>query len=163
MRIVPAGREHIPLIRKIVDETWPPTYGSIISGTQINYMIDLFYSNAALEKQFRSGHQFLLAMEEEQALGFAGFEFNNEPHTAKLHKLYVLPNTQGKGIGHVLLDAVVNAAIAAKQSSLILNVNRHNKAFDFYEQHGFRILKEEDIDIGSGYFMNDYVMIKQLD
>jgi ribosomal protein S18 acetylase RimI-like enzyme len=37
-------------------------------------------------------------------------------------------------------------------------VNRHNRALHFYEKQGFKIIREEDIDIGSGYFMNDYVM-----
>ena len=160
--VLPATKEHIPLIQKIVDDTWPATYGSIISTAQISYMIDLFYSNAALEKQFASGHRFLLAVEDDQALGFAGFELDVEPQIAKLHKLYVLPNTQGKGIGILLSDSVINAATDANQASLILNVNRHNKAFVFYQKQGFSVLKEEDIDIGSGYFMNDYVMIKQL-
>ena len=45
---------------------------------------------------------------------------------------------------------------------LQLNVNRHNTAKSFYEKLGFAVIKEEDIDIGSGYFMNDYIMEKRL-
>ena len=45
---------------------------------------------------------------------------------------------------------------------LELNVNRHNDAFHFYTKLGFSISKEEDNDIGEGYFMNDYVMEKVL-
>jgi len=37
-------------------------------------------------------------------------------------------------------------------------VNRQNNAKNFYEKLGFVVIKEEDIDIGNGYFMNDYVM-----
>ena len=32
----------------------------------------------------------------------------------------------------------------------------------FYEKLGFQIIKEEDVDIGNGYFMNDYIMEKLL-
>ena len=39
-----------------------------------------------------------------------------------------------------------------------LNVNRYNKALYFYEKHGFTIAQEVDIEIGEGYFMNDYIM-----
>ena len=46
--------------------------------------------------------------------------------------------------------------------SLQLNVNRNNKAKEFYERQGFAVIKEEDIDIGNGYLMNDYVMEKVL-
>jgi len=41
---------------------------------------------------------------------------------------------------------------------LLLQVNRDNNANGFYEKHGFTILKEIDLAIGNGYFMNDYVM-----
>jgi ribosomal protein S18 acetylase RimI-like enzyme len=44
---------------------------------------------------------------------------------------------------------------------LTLQVNRFNKAVSFYRNLGFKIIDEQDFDIGNGYFMNDYVM--QLD
>jgi len=47
-------------------------------------------------------------------------------------------------------------------SSLQLNVNRNNNAKVFYEKIGFAVIKEEDIDIGNGYLMNDYVMEKKV-
>ena len=44
-------------------------------------------------------------------------------------------------------------------NALDLNVNRYNySAQSFYEKFGFKVLKEEDIHIGGGYFMNDYVL-----
>jgi len=53
---------------------------------------------------------------------------------------------------------VVNSVKGMSATSLTLNVNRHNKARFFYEKYGFVIIGEEDIDIGEGYFMNDYIM-----
>ena len=47
-------------------------------------------------------------------------------------------------------------------SYFILNVNRYNKATDFYIKLGFEISYEEDIDIGNGFLMEDYVMKKRL-
>jgi ribosomal protein S18 acetylase RimI-like enzyme len=47
-------------------------------------------------------------------------------------------------------------------TALRLNVNRHNTAKSFYEKLGFIITGTEDADIGNGFFMNDYVMEKQL-
>jgi hypothetical protein len=41
---------------------------------------------------------------------------------------------------------------------LRLNVNRYNKARQFYERMGFAVVREEDVPIGNNYFMNDYVM-----
>ncbi len=84
------------------------------------------------------------------------------PQTYKLHKIYVLPSQQGKGSGKFIIDQLTNAMKIKGASALQLNVNRNNPAKSFYEKIGFAVIKEEDIDIGSGYFMNDYVMEKKL-
>ena len=70
-------------------------------------------------------------------------------------KLYIDPGQQGKGIGKILLDHVLTDIKPKGAGNLELNVNRHNKARQFYEKIGFVITK---VDIGKGYFMNDYVM-----
>jgi hypothetical protein len=41
---------------------------------------------------------------------------------------------------------------------VFLNVNKYNKAQYFYSKLGFAIIKEEVIDIGNDYVMDDYVM-----
>ena len=60
------------------------------------------------------------------------------------------------------MDEIEKTIIQRGAVSLLLNVNRQNKAKFFYEKLGFTVIKEEDIDIGNGYFMNDYVMEKRL-
>ncbi len=158
MMIYETSIEDIPLIRSIAVRTWPAAYGTILSHGQIAYMLDLFYGTEALEQQFLTGHRFLLFSEGDAVLGFAGYEMNYEPQIAKLHKLYVLPEAQGMRAGNLLLEAVKSAARAQEQLQVILNVNRFNQAKEFYEKNGFAVLREEDIDIGNGYFMNDYIM-----
>jgi ribosomal protein S18 acetylase RimI-like enzyme len=69
-----------------------------------------------------------------------------------------LPKQQGKSFGKILLNEVISYCRAKGGKSIILNVNRHNKARFFYEKCSFRIIKEVDISIGDDYFMNDYVM-----
>jgi len=58
-----------------------------------------------------------------------------------------------------MMDYLVNELRNKNATALDLNVNRYNgKAQSFYERYGFRVIKVEDIDIGGGYFMNDYVL-----
>ena len=45
---------------------------------------------------------------------------------------------------------------------LVLNVNRFNKAKDFYEKLGYTVAGEEKVDIGNGFIQDDYVMEKIL-
>ena len=55
------------------------------------------------------------------------------------------------------------AAREAGDRAIELNVNRHNPASGFYERHGFRVVRDEVIDIGQGYVMDDHVMELALD
>ena len=156
--IYPATTTHIPAIREITMQVWPPTYTPIIGKQQVAYMIGLFYAPAALEKQMEQGHRFILCYSEGKALGFAAWS-EIEPGIFKLHKLYVRTNQQGKGIGRALLEYIVTEIKKENATALRLNVNIHNSpAINFYKKSGFTHYKDEDIDIGKGYFMNDHIL-----
>ncbi|MGZ5281152.1 MAG: N-acetyltransferase family protein [Bacteroidia bacterium] len=159
INIKKAGTDHLHDIQHIAEKTWPVAYAEILSPEQMRFMLDKMYAIEALEKQMTAGHFFLLAASGNENIGFASYELNYEnTKSTKLHKLYVLPQMQGKNAGKALLNEVINSAKAADQKSLLLNVNRNNKAVDFYKKLDFSIIKEKDIDIGNGYFMNDFVM-----
>ena len=150
-------KSDIPAIQHIAQVTWEATYGSIISREQFEYMIQLIYSTEALEKQMDGGHHFYLLTEHGEAIGFIDVEKINDTRT-KLHKIYLLPGQQGKNYGKLLINFTIEKAKENNSSILQLNVNRYNKARQFYEKQGFVVKYEDDIDIGNGYFMNDYIM-----
>ncbi len=162
--MIPSIKEASPLelelIRSLIQKIWKPTYREILSEEQMDYMLEMMYDAGTLQAQMAAGHVFLILREDETPVGFAGYECNyhQEAGTCKLHKIYLLPETQGKGFGKMLLHAVVEKAKEAGQERLLLNVNRYNKALQFYRNYGFEVIAEEDIDIGKGYLMNDYVM-----
>ena len=163
LSIRPAGPEDINTIGFLAQQIWPGAYGNIISPAQLDYMLRLFYSPAALQRQMQEEDQhFLLAEEEEEALGFASYSKTKEASVYKLNKLYVLPGMQGKGLGNALLDFICGEIRPLGARIIRLNVNRHNKARQFYEKMGFSVKREEDLDIGNNYFMNDYVMEKDI-
>lgn len=150
----------VPVIRAIAHATWPVAYGAILSPQQLRYMLELMYSEDALLEQLTvNGHRYTLVLLDDVAQGFAGFEqgFNRLPIT-RLHKLYVLPSAQGSGAGKRMIDHVVARARDHGDAAVELNVNRFNPARTFYERHGFRIIRDEVIDIGNGFVMDDHVM-----
>ncbi len=158
-----ANTNDILTIQSLAHKIWPDAYGNILTAEQLAYMLDLIYSPASLEKQMTvQQHHFLMAHIGKEPVGFAAFSKIEEPATFKLHKLYVRTDIQGKGLGRALLDEVINQVKQLNAALLHLNVNRHNKAKSFYEKQGFNVIKEEDVDIGNNYFMNDYVMEKKL-
>lgn len=159
--IRPASPGDIPVIQHISFKTWPVAYGNILSREQLSYMLEKMYSSRSLLEQMNNRHWFFLALHDHSPVGFASFS-RLEQETFKLHKLYILPESQKTGAGKELLQFVETAAKNLGGKLLQLNVNRNNNAKFFYEKNGFSIIKQEDIDIGDGYFMNDYVMEKSL-
>lgn len=82
--------------------------------------------------------------------------------TTKIHKLYLLPASQGRGVGRVLVETVAEVARQGGNNRLSLNVNRNNPAVGFYERPGFYVLDQKNIDIAGGFRMKDFVMEKPL-
>lgn len=150
-------------IQSIAQRTWPDTFRDILSPAQIDYMLNWMYSLETLEVQMNQGYKFFLAEENGKKLGFSGIEVNNEPGKTKIHKIYILPTAQGKGIGKKFLAKIEEVAKANDQKSLLLNVNKYNQgAIAFYEYLGFLNIRAEVNDIGNGYVMDDYVFEMKL-
>lgn len=151
------------IIQDIAHKTWPVTYAEILTNVQLAYMLDRFYSTEALNGNRQNGHQFLLAKDRDETLGFASYVHDHpENYTTKIPKIYVLPSQQGRGIGKMLIQAIESEARKHGAAKLTLNVNRGNPARLFYEHLGFAIVKEENVPIGNGFFQEDYVMEKLL-
>ena len=131
----------------------------IIGEEQVAYMLSIFYSPAALQKQMEElGHHFIICYADSEPVAFASWSaIDNLAY--KLHKLYVLTDRQGSGIGRQLIAHIAKDVKVQGGSTLLLNVNRYNhNAIAFYGKNGFEHYRDEDIDIGHGYFMNDYVL-----
>ena len=126
-------------------------------------MLGMYYSIEGLSKNANEGHHFILAKQNDISLGFASYinNYNNQQIT-RIPKIYILPEAQGTGIGKKLLEEIERLAKENHSEKLNLNVNRWNKAQDFYKKMGFEIVGEEDIPIGHDYLMQDYIMEKTL-
>jgi diamine N-acetyltransferase len=152
-----ASTGDVKLIHDLAHKTWPEAYSKILDPKQLAYMLELIYSESSLQKQFEQRHQFLIVEEDKKPIAFA--DYNQLKDTVyKLQKIYALPSQQRKGIGKLLINHVIKKVKKQGATALLLNVNRYNRAKQFYEHLGFTVISEEDIDIGEGYFMNDYVM-----
>ena len=126
-------------------------------------MLNWMYSIETLEKSFDKGNEFYCAFHNNHEIGFFELEFSNEyPNTVQLQKIYVLPSEQNKGIGKNFLQLALLRAKNRGARNVILQVNRANKAVQFYLNNNFCIISEEDFPIGNDYYMNDYVMEKTL-
>lgn len=152
-------KSQLSIIKDLAYTIWPSTYSEILSTEQLNYMLNNFYSIENLSNQMDKGQLFELLLDDNIVIGFVAYEINcKETDLLKIHKIYLLPETQGKGFGKFMIDEVVKIAKNSHQKGVFLNVNKYNKAQFFYKKLGFTITKEEVIDIGNDYIMDDYQM-----
>ncbi|MDD2793594.1 MAG: GNAT family N-acetyltransferase [Sediminibacterium sp.] len=157
LKIREAAMQDIGIIRQIAEQTWPETYGGIISEEQIRYMLEMMYSNHSLEQQLQSGHRFYLAEAGNQIIGFASVS-DEGGGVFKLNKLYVLPSIQKTGAGKALLQQAMKYAKSNGAVQLILQVNKQNNARQFYERQGLKVLEEKVLELEHGFVMDDYIM-----
>jgi ribosomal protein S18 acetylase RimI-like enzyme len=162
IRVDKVGGESIAVINTLANAIWPSTYKNIISDEQISYMLEMIYSIESLNDQIlNKKHQFIIAYEDNIPVGYSSYSIKNDSKTTyRVHKLYVSVDHQGKGVGKLLLHTIITDIQPQAATALQLNVNRLNPSVDFYKKNGFYVLEEEMLDIGNGFFMDDYIMQK---
>lgn len=159
-----ATTKDIPLIRQLAEQVFPETYQNIITPEQCRYMMDMMYSEESLRRQMtEEGHVYQLLSVDGEAAGYVSVQ-PIESDLYELQKIYVLPRFQGRHLGRTLFDAAVALVkkLHPEPCRIFLHVNRYNKAKTFYEHLGLKVTKQGDYDIGHGYFMNDYIMEKEI-
>ncbi|MBI5938674.1 MAG: GNAT family N-acetyltransferase [Betaproteobacteria bacterium] len=141
---------------------WHAHYPGIISVEQIDYMLAERYKPGLIKQTLARGDRWLVARADDALLGFAhGFALMEGDY--KLDKLYVHPDYQRHGIGHLLMDLMAEHARRRSSRRMVLHVNRHNaQAIAAYRKYGFAVLVPIVEEIGNGFVMDDFVMTKEL-
>lgn len=165
-----ANIEDIPAIQAMADVVFRKTYADILSPEQMEYMIDWMYSESSLQSQIGGeGRSFFIASNAGVPCGYISVDTEDPlPDGRKLfhlQKIYVMPDSQGRGIGEFMFRHLVNFL---KDNSyggfrVELNVNRNNPAVHFYEKMGMRCDRQGDFPIGKGFYMNDFIYVLDVD
>ena len=162
MRVIKkSSTNDIPLIQQLSKEIWNKVYRAIISQEQIDFMLEMMYSEGSLLQQMTElNHHFIILYFSEIPVGFASYSVKSslEPDVIRLNKLYLQPAYHGKGLGKAMVEYIVKEAKQLAGSILELNVNKYNPAVSFYNKQGFVIASEMVLEIGNGFVMDDYIM-----
>ncbi len=162
--ITPLTMDAIGELIALAGVTWRAHYPGIISVAQIEYMLAQRYNVSVIRGELERGgaHWDVLRADGVMA-AFASYFANERSRMAKLDKLYVHPAHQRKGYGGLLIDHACKVMREAGCDSLMLAVNKHNvKAIAAYRKHGFHIAESVTKDIGEGFVMDDYIMVKSV-
>ena len=149
----------ITLARRI----WQHTYPGIISREQIDFMLEQRYDPQHLRDELTLPQRWWdQAMVAGELAGFASCLIIADGEM-KLDKLYVDPLRQRMGIGARLLDRVISHALKAGCRTLMLAVNKRNEgAIAAYRKQGFAVRESVCVDIGGGFVMDDFIMVRSL-
>jgi GNAT superfamily N-acetyltransferase len=162
--IVTATDADLPAIAELAGIIWRACYPGIITPSQIEYMLARMYALEVMRDEIRSqGIRYDLLLVAGKPAGFASHGPAAEPGVIKLHKLYLLPELHGRGLGSRLLQHCEHEARTSGARRMILCVNKRNaRAITAYQRNGFVIAETVVTDIGGGFIMDDYVMAKGL-
>ncbi|MFK8013128.1 MAG: GNAT family N-acetyltransferase [Marinicellaceae bacterium] len=153
------SKEDFKLIEKLANIVWTEHYTPIIGKQQVDYMLDKFQSVHSMQNQVKNGAIYYLISYKNQPVGYFSFTVNTD--YLFLSKLYVLSDVRGHGIGRDAYNYLEQKSKELGLSKIQLTVNKYNtNSIKIYEKMGF--IKTDAIvqDIGKGYVMDDYVMIK---
>ena len=163
IRIEPAGVEHLAEIAALAGIIWRAHYPSIISPSQIEYMLERMFDVEAMARELGNGVVYEQLLVRGELRGFSSYAPTPDATELKLRKLYIHLHAQRQGFGGMLLQRVEEAARERGLQHVVLAVNKQNtQAIAAYRKHGFLIRESVIVDIGGGFVMDDYVMAKRV-
>lgn len=140
----------------IASSIWKEHYDAILGSEQNDYMIEMFQSEKAISEQLKHDYEYYFVRLDDEDIGFIAL-YGRE-NDLYLSKFYLKKDTRRKGYSKKMLAFVVSRAKELGLPAIVLNVNKYNDALFAYEKLGLRKIGDEKIDIGNGYYMDDYVM-----
>lgn len=163
--IIKLTKDKLSQVHDMAEIAFRNTYKDILSQEQIEYMMEWMYALPNLQRQFDEGHIYHILLDGLCNCGYVSFQPTgydaDKILVYHLHKLYLLPSYQGKGLGKLLFREAIDLIRAHAPQLPVrveLNVNRNNPAVNFYKSMGMTILSQGDFNIGNGFYMNDYIM-----
>lgn len=157
--------EQVKSLCRIAERVWHLTYDSLVPEGQVEYMIEKFQSPSAVKEQMaRLNYRYYMMVCDGQDAGFIGFSPRYEGREELfLSKLYLLPEFRGKGAVRAAFALAEQEARKEGLTRIRLTVNKGNvHAVSVYEHYGFRTVEKVETDIGCGYVMDDFIMVKEL-
>ena len=125
-------------------KSWQETYSELIDSTHLE--------KQSLEKCRAIAHRWpdntLVAVSDGVIIGFGCF-IRHDDGCGEISAIYILKESQGKGIGRMLMDALLEQ-LSVRGSVILWVLKGNDRAIGFYEHYGFRMNGvEKNISLGT--------------
>ncbi len=153
--------EDFALVSELARDIWTEHYDGIVDMGQIEYMLQTKQSPEAISQQVDDGYHYSVVLVDTEPAGYLSYRMDEDAKEVFLNKFYVAAPYRGKGVGRHMLGMVERDASQNACRKIWLVVNKNNKdTIQAYEKMGFVIKEELKTDIGNGYIMDDYQLVK---
>jgi ribosomal protein S18 acetylase RimI-like enzyme len=153
--------EDCALLADLARDIWTEHYAGIVDLEQIEYMLNTIQTPAAISKQIEHGYHYSVVLVDMEPAGYLSYHVDTESRELFLNKFYVAEVYRGMGVGKYMLNIVEQVAVreACRKIWLVVNINNVD-TIAAYEKMGFINKGALKTDIGNGYIMDDYRLVK---
>ncbi|MEZ3116209.1 GNAT family N-acetyltransferase [Halobaculum sp. MBLA0147] len=155
MRLRNARREDVDAIRAIARASTAASYGHALSETVIDEAIESWYGSEELEGEIDDDDAvFVVADDDGDVVGFVqSYYVERREPVGEIDWLHVAPDERGRGIGRDLFarcERTLRSRGVERIEGRVLAANETGA--EFYEEEGFTVAGEREIEIGGESF-----------
>ena len=159
--IASTNKEDFETIATLGSQIWHEHYIPIIGLKQVEYMLDKFQSEEAIENQIKNGYCYFTLFFKDKPAGY--LSYIQKDRSLFLSKIYVLKEFRRMGFGKLMMNFVNEKTKELNLSSISLTVNKYNSnSILAYKKMGFENIDSIVTDIGGGFVMDDFVLEKNI-
>lgn len=176
--------EELDVLVTCASDIWYEYWPALIGEAQTDYMVEKFQSKQAIMRDMQEHHyRYWLLFEGDRLVGYTGgaTELIDElplddaarrskvvdrahPRRFFISKIYLYAAERGKHFASRILEFYEALCREEGLTAQYLTVNRDNEmGVRAYLGRGFTIAEEQDNPIGNGFYMTDYIMVKEVD
>ncbi len=163
MKMIPVTTdEQVRQVADLAAEIWTQHFTPIIGTAQVKYMLETVQSAETIGRTIREeGYHYRLMEVEGEWVGY--FAYALQDGRVFLSKIYLKETCRGKGYARQAMEYIEQIARTHEAADIWLTVNKYNTdVIAIYEKMGFAIEGPIVQDIGNGFIMDDYKMVKPM-
>ena len=171
-------------LAEMASEIWHEYWPAHIGEAQTDYMVEMFHSVEAMRHDIAEhGYRYWFLVDEGREVGYTAgcaqrLSGDAEADAWMRHgtvvdqrwparwfisKIYLYARERGKHYASRVIDFYGQLCRDEGLPAMYLTVNRGNElGVRAYEGNGFEVVEEVAADIGEGFVMDDYIMVKEV-
>jgi ribosomal protein S18 acetylase RimI-like enzyme len=137
-------KDDCELLFNLMNEIYPPAYQHFWVDAGKWYINSQYSEENILKELFDEKASYYFILYDNEIVGSFRFIWDEklkgleDRKQVKLHRIYIHPKTQGKGIGQKLISWLENLAIQENYKTIWLDaMNEQAQAFEFYKKLGY--------------------------